>query len=120
MSNRPKIVKITLEFEGGTPSPVVIDTNEPGVELPEAICFGDIGVKQILPPFYIIKEVNMMKSEVEANWGTNIANAIYGSSALPSVQRKIDQNFIETAWTTPDDNGKLLPMIVKKPGCPLE
>lgn len=118
MSNRPKIVKITVEFEHGAPPPVVIDTTDPG-KLPEAICFGDVGVLQILPPFYIIKEVNMTKSEVEANWGTNIANAIYGSNAPGSTVKRINQSFIETAWTTQDDNGRLLSMIRKIPGCPL-
>jgi hypothetical protein len=119
MSNRPKIVKITVEFEGGDPPPIEIIIKDPAVDLPEAICFGDVGVLQILPHFYICKLVEMTKVEVKANWGTNIANAIFGPTTPDNEKRRIDQFFIEKAWTTPDDKGKLLPMIRKIPGCPL-
>lgn len=117
MSNRPKITKITVEFELEPKREIVITKPD---DLPEAIFFGDVGVLQILPPFYVNNVVEMTKAKVKANWGTNIADAIFGPTTPDTEKKRIDQFFIETAWTTPDDNGKLLPMIRKIPGCPLE
>jgi len=117
---RPTVTKITVEFEkaGGVKGTRIIDTTK-GDELPEAIFFGDMGVYDILTPFYTGKTIQMTKDEVKKNWKENIANAIYGSTAKDDTLKTIDASFIKDAWTTKDDNGDLLVMMMKMPACPL-
>lgn len=119
MSIRPNITRITVDYDGGQK---VFNITNPDDDLPEAIFFKDTGVTKILPIFYVFADTytEMSKAEVEATWGPNIANAIFGASAQPTDKKIIDKQFIETAWNTPDASGKLLPLIAKKPRCPLE
>lgn len=111
---RPKVTKITVEVEGK--EDIIIDTT---TVLPEAIFFGDKGVYQILAPFYVGKDIKMEKDEVKTNWGENIADKIFGPAAPGTTLKKIDDTFINDAWTTADDNGDLLVMLIKMPDCPL-
>ncbi|NIM17970.1 MAG: hypothetical protein GTO45_38745 [Candidatus Aminicenantes bacterium] len=119
MSIRPNVTRITVDYVGGQK---VFNITDPDVDLPEAIFFRDTGVTKILPIFYVFADTptEMSKAEVEALWGSKIANAIFGASAQPTDTKIIDKQFIETAWNTQDESGNLLPLIAKKPRCPLE
>jgi hypothetical protein len=96
--------------------------NDPAVELPETIFFRDMGVKKILPIFYISedKDLDMSKAEVEKKWGLNVANTIFGTRAKSTKTRPIDKKLIRQIWEAPDANGESTPMLIKIPGCPLE
>ncbi|NIM17971.1 MAG: hypothetical protein GTO45_38750 [Candidatus Aminicenantes bacterium] len=131
MNKRPEIEKITitLEFKGGGSKEKVIDVKNPSEDLPEAVFFGNKGVKKILPIFYVFedKDVEMSRDEVEEKWGKKVAKKIFGDKAEPAKKpaekeekKPIDKKFIRDIWDTPGDDGKLPVMLLKKPRCPLE
>jgi hypothetical protein len=119
MIKRKKIIEITVKFEGGEEKEII--KNDPAVELPEAIFFRDMGVKKILPMFYICedKDLEMPKAEVEKKWGLSVANTIFGASAKSTETKPIDKKLIRQIWEAPDAKGESTPMLIKIPGCPL-
>ena len=120
MSKRKKIIQITVEFEGGEKQKII--KNDPEKDLPEAIFFRDLGVKKILPIFYVFteKERTMSKKSVTKKWGQKAADGIFGASAKSTATKPIDKKLIKQLWNTPDAKGELRSMLIKIPGCPLE
>jgi hypothetical protein len=119
MSKRPEIKKITVEFTGGKKREIII--NDPEKDLPEAIFFGNIGVKEILIPFYRINPgKKIMKGNVKKWWKTEAVDKIFGTGASDDKEVEINEQVINTAWDTPDVSGESTAILVKKPGCPLE
>ena len=53
-----------MEYDGGQE---LIEITDPAKELPAAIFFTDVGVLEILPPFYVNNVVEMTKGEVKKN-----------------------------------------------------
>jgi hypothetical protein len=100
----------------------VIDINDPNTKLPEAIFFTDLAVTKVLPIFYIFADsyTEMTKGEAGTKWGAERADTIFGATEPTTAKEIIDKKFIDLLWNTPDKDDKLLPMIEKIPGCPLE
>lgn len=119
MSKRPEIKKITVEFTGGKKREIII--NDPAVDLPEAIFFGDLGVKDILTPFYQDNtDKKVKKGDVKTWWKKEAVDKIFGPGAPDDKEVLINATVIDAAWNTPDATGESVAILIKKPRCPLE
>jgi hypothetical protein len=117
MPERRKIKKITIEIDG---KPDRVYDIAGGDELPMAIFFTSTAVHKMLSPFYKDLNTHLIRADVEKPeiWGKKIADKVFGTGTEPS--KKITESVIYDAWSTPDEDGKYLAMVVKKPYCPLE
>lgn len=118
MSKRPEIKKITVEFTGGKKREIII--NDPKTDLPEAIFFGDLGVNEMLVPFYRANPgKKVKKGNVKKWWSKETVDKIFDPGAPDDKEVEIDETVIDKAWNTPDATGESAAVLVKIPGCPL-
>lgn len=115
MSKRREVTSIKITFEGNKPDYEWTLNNDPKKnDLPLAIVFTDEGVKSILKPFYVGKDIKIKKDKVENEWGKKITTKVFNSDK----EKKIDDKVIDDAWKTPDDDDLMLPMLRKVLECP--
>ena len=110
MSNatRPTVTKITVDFSDGT------TRNFPDQgPMPLALFWEDETVKDILGGFYGDGSGNheMTYDELKTYFGTKRADAI----CQPGQTVMLTKEIIETLWTTPGDDEKLLGVMSKLP-----
>lgn len=110
MSNaaRPKVTEITVTFSDGTTR-----VFPGGGTMPLALFWEDETISDILGGFYGDGSGNheMTYDELKTNFGTKRADAI----CQPGETVILTKEKIETLWTTPGDDGKLLGLMSKRP-----
>ncbi len=116
MSERPKIKSVTITVEIGGKDRLYTYTPDQVT----AIFFDWNTIEKILIPFYKNNSANpvkITKTQTKKEFGKNVMKKFFKETDPDDATVPIDENFLTTAWKTPNNKDILQPYLTKRPAC---